>query len=242
MAKGLAPPVQLPRRFYEAVSVGPAEGGFGVFLDGKGVRTPGGLTLAVPTMALAERLAAEWDAQKAHIDMTSMAATRLAFTAIEFIGAAREATAAEIARYAGSDALCYFAEVPQALVERQTQRWGPVLDWAEQALNVRFVRVVGVNHRPQPAETLLRIARLAEREDDFALAGLAHATALFGSAVLAFALRRGALEAAAAFDLSRLDEAFQEERWGVDDEAAQRTAGMRAEALMLQHWFADLAR
>jgi chaperone required for assembly of F1-ATPase len=236
----LAPPVEKPRRFYKTVLAGPSEGGFCVRLDGKPVRTPGGKPLAVPSQTLARMLAAEWDAQETHIDMTAMGSVRLAFTAIEHVPAAREAIAAEVGRYAGSDVLCYFADGPTALVERQQERWTPALDWAERALGLRVVKAVGIVHQPQPTETLLRAARLAEAEGDFVLAGLAHATALFGSAILAFGLRRGEYDAEAAFDLSRLDEAFQEERWGVDEEAAERTAALRAEARMLGRWFEAL--
>jgi chaperone required for assembly of F1-ATPase len=153
---------------------------------------------------------------------------------------ARTAVAAEIARYAGSDALCYFAEGPEALVERQVSHWGPVLTWAESELNLHFVRAIGVAYKDQPVETLLRTAKLAETEGDFGLAALAHATALFGSAVLAFALRRDQFSGEEALELSRLDEAYQQEQWGVDEEAAERTANMRAEARMLERWFRAL--
>ena len=240
MVGKLAPPVELPRRFYKVVSVGQASDTTGVLLDGKPVRTPAGRRLSVPTAQLADTLAKEWDAQATHIDMNAMPATRLAFTAIDFVPDARDKVAAEIGRFAGSDGVCYFADGPEALIEAQTRRWGPVLDWAVSALDLHFVRVTGIVHRDQPAETLLRAARLAEREDDFGLAGLAHATALFGSAILAFALHRGELDGPAALELSRLDEAYQQHRWGEDEEAAERTANMRKEALMLDAWFRAL--
>ena len=115
-----------------------------------------------------------------------------------------------------------------------------MLDWAARELGLEFVRATGISHRAQPAATLERVAELAGREGDFALAGLAHATALFGSAILAFALRRGELDGDAAHDLARLDEAFQQERWGIDEEAAERTANMLAEARMLDAWFRAL--
>jgi len=240
MAGKLAPPVEPPRRFYKAVSTGQVADGIGIFLDGKPVRTPAGKPLAVPSPRLADMLATEWDAQATHIEMARMPATRLAFTAIDFVGEARDAVAAEIGRYAGADAVCYFADGPDLLIERQTRRWGPVIDWAELTLGVHFVRVTGIRHEEQPAVTLLRLARLAEEENDFGLAGLGHATALFGSAILAFALQRGQLDGQAALDLSRLDEMFQQERWGVDEEAAERAAAMQVEAVMLERWFAGL--
>jgi chaperone required for assembly of F1-ATPase len=209
-------------------------------LDGKAVRTPVGKALTLPNPTLADMLAREWDAQATHIEMAKMPATRLAFTAIDFVGDARDGVAAEIGRYAGADAVCYFADGPEILIERQARRWGPVIDWAELSLGVKFVRVTGIRHEEQPATTLLRLARLAEQEDDFGLAGLGHATALFGSAILAFALQRGELDGPAALDLSRLDEIFQQERWGEDEEAAERADGMEVEAVMLERWFAAL--
>jgi chaperone required for assembly of F1-ATPase len=115
-----------------------------------------------------------------------------------------------------------------------------MIDWAEQTLGVEFLRVTGIRHQEQPAATLLKLARVAEEEDDFGLVGLAHATALFGSAILAFALGRGQLDGAAALELSRLDEIFQQERWGVDEEAAERAADLLVEALMLERWFQAL--
>ena len=240
MAGKLAPPVDRPRRFYKAVSTGQVADGTGVFLDGKPIRTPAGKPLTAPDARLADILASEWDAQATHIEIATMPATRLAFTAIDFVGEARDAVAAEIGRYAGADAVCYFADGPDILIERQTRRWGPLIAWAELALGVHFVRVTGIRHQEQPAVTLLRLARLAEEENDFGLAGLGHATALFGSAILAFALQRGELDGPAALDLSRLDEMFQQERWGVDEDAAERAANMQVEAAMLERWFACL--
>lgn len=240
MAGRLAPPVELPRRFYKTVSTTEAPGGTGVLLDGKPVKTPAGARLTAPTAALAQLLADEWDAQTTHIDTTRMGAVRLASTAIDFVPQSHAAVAEEIARYAGSDALCYFADGPETLVERQTVRWGAMLDWAARDLDLAFVRVTGIGHKAQPPATLERVAKLAGQEGDFGLAGLAHATALFGSAILAFALQRGELDGDAAHDLSRLDEAFQQERWGIDEEAAERTANMLTEARMLDAWFQAL--
>ena len=233
-------PADRPRRFYAKVDAAPAEGGFAVRLDGRSPRSPRGAALVLPTLGLAELVAEEWAGQGDHILAATMPATRLAWTAIERIAGARAETAAEIARFAATDLVCYFADAPAALVERQERHWGPVLGWAERSLGARFHRVQGIMHRPQPPETTARIEALALAEDDFALAGLAFAAALFGSAILAFALRRGELAAEAAFQLSRLDETFQEERWGLDAEAAERADALAAEAVMLERWFGAL--
>jgi chaperone required for assembly of F1-ATPase len=233
-------PLQGVRRFYTAVTVEREAEGFAVLLDGRSLRTPEKARLSAPTAALAELIADEWRGQGDVVRMASMPATRLAYTTQDRVGDARGAVAAEVARAAGADLLCYFALAPQTLVERQTRRWGAVLDWAETELGLSLVRVVGVGHRIQPPETLARVEALAAALDDFSLAGLALATSLFSSALLAFALQRDLLDGAAAFELSRLDEMFQEEQWGVDADAQARTDAMRAEATMLEQWFLAL--
>ena len=229
-----------PARFYKQAEAGEVEGGFGVLLDGRQVRTPGGIKLAVPTMALAGLIATEWAAQGDHILIPDMHATRLAYAAIDRAGTPREACADEAARFAGADVLCYFAEGPDSLIRRQEAQWGPELDWAATALGLRLTRAHGIGHVAQPEGVTERARALALELDDLALIGLAYAASLFKSTVLAFAVQRGRLTGVQALELSRLDEAFQEERWGVDAEAAQRTARMRDEAAMLDGWFQAL--
>lgn len=228
------------KRFWTTVAVEPGEGGWRVLLDGRSPKTPAGHALTSPTEAAAQLVADEWTAQGEHLDPATMPATRLASTAIDRIPLARTETAEEIARYAGSDGLCYFADGPESLIARQQAEWGPWLDWADQDLGVRLIRAEGIGHVAQPPESLIRVRDLALELEDFALTGLATAVGLFGSAVLALALQRGALGGEAAFDLSRLEEAHQESQWGVDAEAAERTAHRRAEAQLLQRWFAAL--
>jgi len=169
-----------------------------------------------------------------------MAATRLAFSAIDRIAPRRAETAAEVGRYASADLLCYFADRPNALIERQTRRWGPLLDWARDGLGLELHRAVGIIHRPQPAKTVAKVEAIALELDDFGLAALAMAAGLFGSAVLALALLKNQIDGVAAFELSRLDEEFQEEKWGVDAEARARGALLTEEAAMLDRWFAAL--
>jgi len=228
------------KRFYASADVAPVNGGFAVRLDGRTPKSPTGAPLVLPTEALAQLVAAEWAAQGDEIDVGSMPTTRLAWSALALGGAQRDAAVERVASFAASDLLCYFADGPSRLVERQERRWGPVIDWAEAVLGVRFHRAQGIVHRAQPQATLDRIAELARGEDAFALTGLVAAAALLGSAILAFALRRGELTADAAFELSRLDETFQEELWGGDAEAAARADAMAKEAVTLERWFAAL--
>lgn len=228
------------RRFYRTVSVEGAEGGFGIRLDGRSPRSPGGKALTLPTRALAEMIAEEWAAQSDTINYASMPATRLAHTALDVVARSRRESIEGVTRYAGADLLCYFAEGPGSLVRRQEVSWLPLLEWAQSTHGLALIRAVGILHQEQPAQSLAALIADLEPLDDFTLGGLAFAAALFGSAVLALALRAGRVNAEEAMAAARLDEIFQEERWGVDGEAAARTAAMTREALMAERWFAAL--
>ncbi len=232
--------VQKPRRFYKAVTVDETEGGWVVLLDGRAPKTPSGRKLILPTPALAALVAADWDAQIEEVDSLRMPAQRLAATAADRVASVREDVADEIARYAGSDLLCYRAESPAGLVEVQRQAWDPLLGWAAEDLGLKLTAVGGIIHRAQPDASLARARALALELDDFGLTGLAHAASLLGSAVLALALQRGRIDGGTAHDLARIDEAWQEERWGIDYEAADRTAGRLAETLLVDAWFRAL--
>jgi chaperone required for assembly of F1-ATPase len=229
-----------PRRFYTTADLAPEAGGWAVKLDGRTARTPAGAPVTAPTEALARLVAEEWATQGETVDLQAMPAQRLAATVIDRTADAAPALAAEVARYAGSDVLCYRADAPPSLVEEEAARWDPLLAWARADLGVDLHPIAGIMHRPQPPASLARVEALAGALEPFALAATAFAAPLFGSAVLALAVQRGRLQAEAAFDLSRLDEAFQEARWGVDAEAAARTERLREEARFLQRWFAAL--
>ena len=238
--KGFRESEERLKRFWKVADVDIVQGGWRVVLDGRAPKTPAHAQMILPTEAAARMVADEWSAQGEFIDPGTMPATRLAATAIDRIGQAREAVAEEIAAYAGSDALCYLAEHPSSLVTQQAKTWGPWRDWAAVELGVTLEACEGIVHRPQDAASIARVKALALALDDFTLTGLATAVPLLGSAILGLALQRGVLDGSAAFDLSRLEETFQEEQWGIDDDNAERTAARRAEAVLLEQWFKAL--
>jgi len=240
--KGFRESEERLKRFWANVDVAATEGGWAVRLDGRTPKTPAHAPLIVPSVAAARLVADEWATQGEFLEPATMPATRLASTAIDRVSRARDAVADEIAAYAGSDLLCYLAEDPASLVERQAREWAPWRAWAATELGVHLEPAEGIVHRPQDPAAVSRVRELALRLDDFALTGLAMAVPVMGSAVLGFALQRAADRADALFDASRLDEAFQEERWGVDAENAERTSARREEARLLERWFAALSR
>ncbi len=228
------------RRFYARVAVALLNGRYALRLDDRQPHTPKGAPLVAPTAALVELIAAEWRAQGDTIDYSTMPATRLAHTAIDGVSATRQATIDTVTRFAASDLLCYFADDPASLVERQRAAWSPLIAWAREALGLDFTSTSGIVHRQQRPETLEKVSALVAETDDFALAGLAFGASLFGSAILVLALPAGRINAAEAIAAARLDDIFQEERWGVDVETVGRTRALEADAAMLERWFKAL--
>jgi chaperone required for assembly of F1-ATPase len=200
-----------------------------VTLDGKPVRTPGRRPLALPTDALAEAVADEWRAVGTDIDPRAMPLTGLANAATDPIAADRGGFSAGLARYGESDLLCYRAEGPPPLVERQAASWDPLLDWASARYDVHFAVTAGVMHVAQPQATVARLGAAMAAFDAFALAGLSPVVTLTGSLVIALALIEGLIDAGTAWAAAEIDEDWSVEMWGEDWQAAQSRAAKRRE-------------
>ena len=210
---------------------------FRVLLDGKPIRTPAKRDLALPTAALAEAIAGEWAAQAAHVDPATMPLTRLANSAIDGVAGREVEVRADIARYAGSDLVCYRADGPEGLVERQCRAWDPIIEWARETLGARFEVVTGIMPVAQPDAGRAAVAKTLEHLDAFTLAALHVMTTLTGSALLALGHARGRLSAEAAWAAAHVDEDWQITQWGEDAEAKarreRRWAEMQAASRML---------
>ncbi|MGR3465938.1 ATP12 family chaperone protein [Limimaricola sp.] len=216
------------KRFWKEATAAPAEGGWQVLLDGRPVRTPAKAALVLPTQALAEAVAAEWQAQEERIDPGAMPATRTANSAIDKVTATRAEVAEMLAAYGGSDMLCYRAESPAELVARQAAEWDPLLDWAAARFDARLAVTAGIMPVAQERAALERLGAPVHAMEPFALSAFHDLVALSGSLVLAFAVTEGRCEPQEAWRLSRLDEEWQIEQWGVDDEAEALAQRKRA--------------
>jgi len=220
----------LPKRFYKAAGVEESGAGFQLVLDGKPARTPAKKALAVPTRALGEALSEEWNGQGAEIDPANMPLTRIVNSAIDGVAPRSEAVIADIAKYAGSDLVCYRAGEPERLVADQAAAWDPILAWAREALGARFVLSTGVMHVEQPGAAVEAVrARLEAIVSPFQLAALHVMTTLTGSALLALAHAAGRLDADAAWAAAHADERYQESLWGEDEEAMLRREAREVE-------------
>jgi chaperone required for assembly of F1-ATPase len=202
-------------------------GGFLVFLDNRALATPAKADLKLPAQALAEAIAAEWAGQGIKLKPATMPMTQFANTAVDKVAPDPAPAIAELLAYAGTDLLCYRAEMPPGLVERQQARWQPLLDWLALRHDAPLTVHVGVIPRPQPASSLAALGRRLADLPAFTLAGLAAAAQTCGSLVIALALAEGEITAAEAFELAELDGTFQIERWGEDEEAAARRRRLR---------------
>ena len=215
------------KRFYKTAAAIPAEGGFAVAVDGRPVKTPLGTPLTVANLALAEICAAEWEAQVEFILPHTMPLTQLVTTALDRIGPERPIIQAELTKYARTDLMCYRADFPPDLVERQMRLWQPLLDWAATELEAKLVVTSGVVAIDQPPEALEALEAHLDSCDTWTLTAVQAACAAAGSLVLALALAKGRITAAEVFDLSQLEETFQIEQWGEDDEVASRRAALK---------------
>jgi chaperone required for assembly of F1-ATPase len=209
------------KRFWKIVTIEPVGTGHGIALDGRPVRTPGRVPLALPTPALAQAVADEWSAVGETLDPRAMPLTGLANAAIDRVAPEPAAFAAGLAAYGESDLLCYRAEGPEPLVERQQSAWDPVLAWARQRYDVTFETTAGVMHVTQPPATIARLAEATAARDPFALAGLSPIVTITGSLVLALALAERAFDAETVWNAAHVDEDWQAERWGEDPLATE---------------------
>lgn len=208
------------KRFWKDATAEPADGGFAVKLDGRGVKTPAKTPLVVPTEALAEAIAYEWQAQGEKVNPAMMPFTRMANSALDKVATQHAEVADMLAAYGDSDLLCYRADHPEELVQRQAAGWDPLLDWAAATYGARLTARPGMIHHPQDAGALAALTREVHAQSPFQLAAFHDLVAMSGSLVLALAVIRGERDAQTAWRLSRIDEDWQEEQWGSDEEAS----------------------
>jgi chaperone required for assembly of F1-ATPase len=224
------------KRFWDTATAAPQEGGgFAVLLDGRPVRLPGGTPMLLPSAPLAEAVAAEWSiaggARGGETSPGDIPLTRLVGTAQDLIAPDPAPTVHALARYGETDLLCYWADDPR-LAERQAREWQPLLDWAALQLDAPLQVTTGVMPVAQDPAALAALRRAVAAQTPVALSALGVAVPALGSLVLGLALAEGRLDAVEAHRLATLDEAFQEEFWGADAEAAARRARIAADVAL----------
>ncbi len=227
----------LKDRFYTAVAIEENALGYAITLDGRSPKSPGGKALTIPTRVLAQHIGQEWDAQDPKIDLNTMPLTRLVFSALDQVANHRDHVVGEVSAYAATDLLCYRADGPRELIAKQQDVWDPICAWCAETFDAPLVCVSGIMAAEQPQVSLANLRQAITEKDDFTLAALHMATKMTGSLVLALAVAHGYLTKDAAWAASRLDEDWQAEKWGQDEEAnilaAQKQADFFAAAIFL---------
>ncbi|MBR0872807.1 ATPase [Bradyrhizobium tropiciagri] len=226
------------KRFYTSAGVAEADSGFSITLDGKPIRSPSGKPVVVPARAIAEAAAAEWNAQGETLDPMTMPLTRLANSVVEGVIDRVDEVAEDAAKFLGSDLLFYRAGHPDTLIAREAQHWDPIVFWAADSLGAHFVLAEGIMHVGQP-EAAIKAARAAFPTDPWSVAAFHVVTTLTGSALLALALAHGFRDEDQVWAAAHVDEDWNIEQWGVDEEVASRRAArlvdFRAAASMLRN-------
>jgi len=228
-----------PKRFYKVVATTKTDAGWNVTLDGKVLRSPAKKDFHLPTAALAAAIATEWDAQTEHVRPLAMPLMQLAATTIDRVTHDRGRIVAELVGYAGTDLICYRASEPPSLVEREAQAWDPLLAWLRRRYDVSLVTTSGIVAVAQPLATMEALSKVIDGHDDFALAALATLIQTAGSVVIGLAVAEGEITAEQGAHAAQLDELYQTERWGEDQEAVERRVAQLAEMVAARR-FLDL--
>lgn len=223
---------QRPRRFWKEVAIvelTDADGGFGISLDNRPVKAPSKATLRLRSRALADGVAAEWDAQGEFLDPLSMPLTQLANTAQDRITPMRAAIEAELMAHLDADALCYYADDPQELIDRQHAAWTPIVEWAAETFGARWQHTSGIMPVTQSAEVEQAVAQALAAMSPEDLAAYQVVAPATSSTLIGLAVIHGRLNAEQAYSISLVDELYQAEQWGHDWEADDRRERVQAE-------------
>lgn len=213
---------QKPKRFYETVSVKPNGNTYAIMLDDRPIKTPMKQLLAVNSAELAKAIAKEWETQTEEIDHESMIHTKLTNTALDRVIPRRQEIIDEIIAFAGSDLLCYRATEPQTLCESESRAWDPVIDWYKNTHNIHLKTTSGITHVSQEAKELQKIGSLLSEIDEFTLTAIHNITTLTGSALLSIGLILGPWQPDEIWQAAHIDEDYQIQRWGEDEQASHR--------------------
>ena len=207
------------KRFWKATAAVETEGGYKIELDGRPVKTPAKTLLVVPTAEMAAAVASEWDAQKDLIDPLTMPVTRGANAALDKVAIQRDEVIEMLAAYGDTDLLCYRAAGPEELITRQAVEWDPLLAWARKTYGVIMKTGEGVMHIAQDPRNLVRFTAELSKMTPFQIAAAHDLISLSGSMVIALAVIEKHLKVERGWAVSRIDEEWQFEKWGEDEDA-----------------------
>ncbi len=207
------------KRFWKEVSVKQTKTGYQVNLDNRELLTPLKNPLKIPTQQLANEIAREWQEVESEIIPENMPFTKRANSAIEYIGTQREGVEADLSSYVNSDLICYRAEGPTDLVALQLQ-WDQWIAWV-QRFGIDLKVTAGVMPIQQPVKNEENALKWLRKWNDFQLSAIYDFITLTGSFAIGAAIAENAVTPQKGYELSTLDEVFQEQIWGADEDARE---------------------
>ena len=228
------------KQFWTTVGVEESEGGFSILLDKRAIKTPAKAQFFVPTRALAEKIAEEWNLQSEMMDLLKMPYTRMTNSAIDKVRTQFDEVVEHLASYAQTDHLCYRADGPEGLVSRQNAAWNPLLDWASECLNARLNTGTGILHVNQPSESVSNLRDRISTMSPFDLAAVHDLITISGSFVAALAVIYDYKSAENIWEICRIDEIWQIEQWGSDDLEEAASAQKRDDFLLAANYYSLL--
>ncbi len=220
------------KRFYTDVAVAEVDGGWQVTLDSRGVKTVKGSPQVLPTVSLAERMVTEWENQGEKLDPKTLPMRDMADYALDIVAPDPAALADKLSTYGDTDTLLYRADPEDALYARQQEVWEPIIATFEEREGVLFSRISGIVHRPQSEETLAKLRGKLNAADPFALAGIEAMTTLSASLITGLSASLPDADPTSLWDAASLEEEWQADLWGRDQEAEERRAKRQADFLL----------
>ncbi|XP_059852403.1 ATP synthase mitochondrial F1 complex assembly factor 2 isoform X3 [Lagenorhynchus albirostris] len=214
-ARAYAPPAAERKRFYQNVSITQGEAGFEINLDHRKLRTPQAKLFTVPSEALAVAVATEWDSQQDTIKTYTMHLTTLCNTSLDNpTQRDKDQLIWAAAKFLDTDTVCCRVEEPETLVELQRNEWDPVIGWAERRYGVKIGSSTSIMGPSIPARTREVLVSHLASYNMWALQGIEFVVSQLKSMVLTLGLIDLHLTVEQAVLLSRLEEAFQIQKWG----------------------------
>ena len=222
---------EYPKRFYKSVDIVEQEGGYAIALDGRIAKTPAKNTLVTEYKSLAEKMREEWDAHVEEINPYAMPVARRRMIVIDQGNEMRGEWEKIILDYAHSDLVCYRADSPEVLVTRQKLVWDEYISWGSEKLGVSIYSTAGIMAVEQDKGLRPALESYLKGKSADQISAIAGITEMLGSAILALACAEEFKPFEAIFDASRVDEDFQIEKWGYDEEAAENTSRLKQDFL-----------
>ena len=143
------------------------------------------------------------------------------------IGKSRKEVIDRLVVFSQTDMLLFWGH-EKDLIERQEKVWGPILQWANNEINVEFVKTQGLDV-PENKASGEKLKDYLNSFSDKELAAFYVAALNMKSVLLAIALVKKRLSADEAFNAAFLDELWQAESWGVEKEAEKRRVELKKE-------------